>query len=409
MFQEVTQGAAGQQQRQRPNVTGIPAQSSISRPPSQTPAPGQAAAKAYRGMSGMNRSFHGRSIGFEQELLRFYLLKAKDNKSKLVGRVECQLDGRPTVVLWITTDSVKTADLTEDKLEKYAPFYIEKTNDGKKSYSIETHTIEFISNPFDLNDQKAEDRLKEASRFAYCEINTAAADENHPPLKEITRKAGTTNYTLKIDMPEHRIFFTVGHCVDTADQITIGVKTEDILTDKGSDILKSIPWCKIPKETDVSDRKIIAYYILKGFLDKLYQLERAQIYSKLFIRGITQNVQPNLQSKLQLEPADFNNAAVKNGFGVLPRSSLFKILDTFDETTQKEIRKSVFLDFLKGKDETEKKIAMICFQYLQNRGSVSYHPNLDEAKIDGQDSLLFEYRLQDRFPADFSKKLPAYK
>ncbi|UCM46446.1 MARTX multifunctional-autoprocessing repeats-in-toxin holotoxin RtxA [Aeromonas dhakensis] len=345
--------------------------------------------------------FNGSSIGIENELTGLVVALPKNSAQKF-GYVH-DAAGNPLFML--------TKDMNQGGYTNPAGI-----SDVKGISQWQTHTIELVTYPSEMQDQQAVEARKEAMLWLAREFTQHISQTNHTRLSDLVSEDG--RFTLVISNANHVIAAGNGAARDgqgqtigmtpSGQQATVAVSAKAFGTGSSQEIrlLESAPWyhpelkelllsntANVQWEDAATAQNVFAY--LTSIYGKTADLAREYGIHINDWDPLAEGITPNAQG--------LTDPKVKNAWEILPRTKPVAMLALLSAHDRKLVSEQILATL---KSAYSPALAQNIYDYFKFGGEVAGHGINNATTGDGkhpEPAILFEFR---QVPNELSQFVP---
>ncbi|MBS4714817.1 MARTX multifunctional-autoprocessing repeats-in-toxin holotoxin RtxA [Aeromonas dhakensis] len=345
--------------------------------------------------------FNGSSIGIENELTGLVVALPKNSAQKF-GYVH-DAAGNPLFML--------TKDMNQGGYTNPAGI-----SDVKGINQWQTHTIELVTYPSEMQDQQAVEARKEAMLWLAREFTQHISQTNHTRLSDLVSEDG--RFTLVISNANHVIAAGNGAARDgqgqtigmtpSGQQATVAVSAKAFGTGSSQEIrlLESAPWyhpelkelllsntANVQWEDAATAQNVFAY--LTSIYGKTADLAREYGIHINDWDPLAEGITPNAQG--------LTDPKVKNAWEILPRTKPVAMLALLSAHDRKLVSEQILATL---KSAYSPALAQNIYDYFKFGGEVAGHGINNATTGDGkhpEPAILFEFR---QVPNELSQFVP---
>ncbi|MEZ6993905.1 MULTISPECIES: MARTX multifunctional-autoprocessing repeats-in-toxin holotoxin RtxA [unclassified Aeromonas] len=345
--------------------------------------------------------FNGSSIGIENELTGLVVALPKNSAQKF-GYVH-DAAGNPLFML--------TKDMNQGGYTNPAGI-----SDVKGINQWQTHTIELVTYPSEMQDQQAVEARKEAMLWLAREFTQHISQTNHTRLSDLVSEDG--RFTLVISNANHVIAAGNGAARDgqgqtigmtpSGQQATVAVSAKAFGTGSSQEIrlLESAPWyhpelkelllsntANVQWEDATTAQNVFAY--LTSIYGKTADLAREYGIHINDWDPLAEGITPNAQG--------LTDPKVKNAWEILPRTKPVAMLALLSAHDRKLVSEQILATL---KSAYSPALAQNIYDYFKFGGEVAGHGINNATTGDGkhpEPAILFEFR---QVPNELSQFVP---
>ncbi len=344
------------------------------------------------------KAFPSSSIGIENELTGLVVAMPK-SATQAFGFVQDK-QGNPLFML--------TKDMDQGA-------YTNPKNAGeiKPDHIWQTYTVELVSYPSAMNDKEAVQARKDAMLWlANIFTSHIGGSTNHSGMSNIEDDRFSLNITQK-----HLIAAGNGIALEgngstigmtpSGQQATVAVRANAFGSSESKEmqLLEKAPWYKSELKEELLIKEGASELKDPETASKVYAYTTSIFSNTARLAkefGIpigdwdpkTENIQSNARGGL-------TDPKVKNAWEILPRTKTSLMFDLLEQSDRSFV-KNALKEAMAANPNISKTLGNAVNQYLFNGGAVAGH-GIDEAKIDNQQAILFEFRT---IPDALSEYLP---
>ncbi|TDK72109.1 type VI secretion system tip protein TssI/VgrG, partial [Vibrio cholerae] len=277
--------------------------------------------------------------------------------------------------------------------------------DGKNYQNWQTHTVELVSYPCEMDDKAAVETRKQAMLWLATHFTTHIDQSNHQPLAPIQSEDG--RFVIEITNAKHVIAAGNGISAESqgqtitmtpsGQQATVGVAAKGFGTSATPELrlLESAPWyqkslksqfASLTSAENLDDKELAANVF--AYLTSIY-LKTAELAKKF---GIYINEWDPMSEQITPNANGLTDPKVKNAWEILPRTKPSKIVEILSKSDAKAVMKHIKPQLQSRYSES---LSKNVFQYFQDGGEVAGH-GINNATVGDKHSpelaILFEFR-----------------
>lgn len=297
-----------------------------------------------------------------------------------------------------------------------------KRKDVTPADNWKVHTLELVTYPCAKSDHAAIENRNKAVQFLLAHFRSRLGTHNHEPLENTFIDPEKTRFALVVENSKHLIAAGDGTSGDgdpmvtmstSGQQATMGVRASDFGTGINNDLrlLEKSPWFKVAFEADFETRikSEGAQQTQTAFKsDDLAKAKRVYAYLCSIIEFTAKladkyHIELNGYAWRQDQPpltAGLTDPRVKNEWEVLPRTMPRMMLDILPDAVASMTNRFVTAAF---PDTNPQNLKAAVRHYIQEKGEVVGH-HINDARVDNEQALLFEFRTIPNELADFVPK-----